>query len=142
MKDEVHFYSSCKFYILKEGNTRKKCLNKYSEAKSYGAIACLSEVLSIASDLAKDIKISYDSKIIKDVSISFFKVDDMSYCDLCIKIKDKNYKKSIKDIKEQFINIDSRVIKVHNYKKENINYKVFLEFNKELIENYAKVYDS
>ena len=140
MKDEVHFYSSCKFYILKEGNSRKKCLNRYSDTKSYGAVACLSEVLSIASDFAKDdIKFEFDKKVIKDVYISFKRLDDTPYCDLYIIFKNKEDKKSVKDIQEQFIKIKDRLIKVHNFKKDNIHYIVYLKYLDELFNSVKKL---
>ena len=140
MKDEVHFYSSCKFYILKEGNSRKKCLNKYSDAKSYGAIASFSEALSIASDIAKEnIKFEFDKKLIKDVYISFKRLDDIPYCDLCIVFKDKEDKKSIKDIQEQFIKIKDKLVKVHNFKKDNIHYIIYLKYDIELFNNIKKL---
>lgn len=140
MIEEIHFYSSCSFYILKEGNSRKKCLNKYSDAKSYGAIACFSEVLSIASDFTKEnIKFEFDKNIIKESFIEFKKCNGLSYCDLVIRIKNKKDKKSIKDIQEQFISIDNKLIKVHNFKKDNIHYIIYLKFNSELFDNIKKL---
>ena len=135
MSEEYHFYSSCNFYILKEGNSRKKCLNIYSEAKSYGAFASLSEVLSIASDFTENNNLlSYNKNMFKDVKISFKKINDLPYCELFIKLKDKKYKKNLKDIKDNFINIKDRFIKVHNFRKNNESFIVYLKFNSELKE--------
>ena len=140
MIEEIHFYSSCNFYILKEGNSRKKCLNKYSDAKSYGAIACFSEVLSIASDFTKEnIRFEFDKNIIKESFIEFKNYNGLPYCDLVIRIKNKKDKKSIKDIREQFNSIDNKLIKVHNFKKDNVHYIIYLKFNSELFDNIKKL---
>lgn len=140
MNEEVHFYSSCSFYILKEGNSRKKRLGKYSDAKSYGAIACFSEALAIASDNVKEnTKFEFDKKLIKDTYISFKKLDNIPYCDLCIIFKNKEDKKSIKDIQEQFIKIKDRLVKVHNFKKDNIYYTIYLKYDIELFNNIKKL---
>lgn len=141
MNEEVHFYSSCDFYI-KERNSREKCLNKYSDAKSYGAIACLSEVLSIASDFTKEnIKFEFEKNIVKESYIEFKRHDTVPYCDLTIKLKNKKNRKNIKDIQEQFINIKDRLVKVHNFKKDGVQFIIYLKFNKELLDSVKKLID-
>lgn len=140
MSEEVHFYSSCSFYILKEGNSRKKCLDKYSDAKSYGAIACFSEVLSIASDFTRDnIKFEFEKNMVKESYIEFKNYEGIPCCDLTIKLKNKRNRKSIKDIQKQFINIKDRLIKVHNFKKDGVHYIIYLKFNEELLDNIKKL---
>lgn len=128
------YFFRCSFELINDKSKILK-LNSYNEAKNYGAIACNSEIASIASDIVFDkYRFDFSRSKIKSVEVIFDRRDLEIYGKLNINTKDKKLSKSdINDIKSQFISIEDRSIQVHNFAtKDKTKYRVMLIINDKL----------
>ena len=77
MNNEYNQYTKCVFYLFNEDNKEIGKFKDYIDIKrNYGAIACLSEIASIASDISNEsfIELKKDmplKKLVKDVRFTF-----------------------------------------------------------------------
>lgn len=140
-----NYYFKCSFEIKDNYNDKVYKINNYKEAKRFGAIASISEIASIASDIFS----SYEFELSEDIKnsiISFSKRDDEIYGQLSlIPKKDRDISsKSISFIKKQFKGIDNK-IKVHNFLLKDNNgiiknksYEVYMIIDNRLEEKLWK----
>lgn len=140
-----NYYFKCSFEIKDNYNDKVYKINSYKEAKRFGAIASISEIASIASDIFSSYEFELSEDIKKSI-ISFSKRDDEIYGQLSlIPKKDKDISsKSISFIKKQFKDIDNK-IRVHNFLLKDNNgiiknksYEVYMIIDNRLEEKLWK----
>ena len=139
------YYFKCSFEVKDNYNDKVYKINNYKEAKRFGAIASMSEIASIASDIFSSYEFELSEDIKKSI-ISFSKRDDEIYGQLSlIPKKDGDISsKSISFIKNQFKDIDNK-IRVHNFLLKDNNgiiknksYEVYMIIDNRLEEKLWK----
>ena len=139
------YYFKCSFEVKDNYNDKVYKLNNYKEAKRFGAIASISEISSIASDIFSSYEFELSEDIKKSI-ISFNKRNDEIYGQFSlVPKKDRDISsKSISFIKKQFKDIDSK-IRVHNFLLKDSNgiiknksYEVYMIIDNRLEEKLWK----
>lgn len=141
MNEIITQYTGCMVSLCDTlGDTLYKTSN-YNEIKhKYGAIASLTEIASIASDIVSaevnNIKISHDiDKLIKRIIISFEVSDNILHCKYdYILNKDKSISKSNIYVINRYIETNlTRYIKVHTYQNKDKEMRyVYIDFEGKL----------
>lgn len=140
-----NYYFKCSFEVKDNYSDKIYKINNYKEAKKFGAIASMSEIASIASDIFSNYEFELSEDIKKSI-ISFSKRDDEIYGQLSlIPKKDGDISsKSISFIKKQFKDIDNK-IRVHNFLLKDSNgiiknksYEVYMIIDNRLEEKLWK----
>ena len=132
--NDINQYGLCEFTIYKNDNQIDSSTDYLCLKNKYNAIACLSEIASIASDNLK-LSLDYDKKIIKSIEMSYISINGKTYLKLCIKTDIDLDKTKIYNINKQIeCKLLNNMIKVHNYtnKKDNSNYVIYISLKNKL----------
>ena len=142
MNNEYNQYTKCMFYLYNEDNKEVGKFKEYIDIKrNYGAIACTSEIASIASDISnenfaelkKDIPLK---KLVKDIKFTFETEGNQIVCKYTyIMNKDKSLTRNeIYKINAYIENNMNRNFKVHNYfiNKTKEKFFVYIDFSGKL----------
>ena len=123
MSNEYNQYTKCVFYLFNEDNKEIGKFKDYIDIKrNYGAIACSSEIASIASDISNEsfIELKKDiplKKLVKDIRFTFETKNSKIVCKYTyITNKGKSLsKKEMHEINAYIEDNMNRNFKVHSY---------------------------
>lgn len=142
MNNEYNQYTKCMFYLYNEDNKEVGKFKEYIDIKrNYGAIACTSEIASIASDISNEsfVELKKDiplKKLVKDIKFTFETEGNQVVCKYTyIMNKDKSLTRNeIYKINAYIENNMNRNFKVHNYfiNKTKEKFFVYIDFSGKL----------
>lgn len=142
MNKEYNQYTKCIFYLYNEDNKEVGKFKEYIDIKrNYGAIACTSEIASIASGISNDnfTELKKDipfKNLVKDIRFTFEINDNQMLCKYTYTMnKDKSLARNeIYKINAYIENNMNRNFKVHNYfiSKTKERFFVYIDFNGKL----------